>query len=84
MSKYKKLLFRILRGTSDANIPFDELCQLLRRLGFEQRVRGAHHLFRRQGIEEKINLQHDDNKAKPYQVRQVRKVISKYKIGSEL
>ena len=83
MGKYEKLLQQILRGTSDANISFDDLCQLLRRLGFEERTRGSHHLFRRQGIEEKINLQRDDGKAKAYQVRQVRTVILRYRLGGE-
>lgn len=81
MSKYEKLLEQILRGRADANVDFDELCQLLRRLGFEQRVRGSHHLFRKQGVEEKINLQKDNGKAKVYQVRQVRAVIVKYRLG---
>jgi predicted RNA binding protein YcfA (HicA-like mRNA interferase family) len=53
----------------------------LERLGFEVRVRGSHHLFRKTGVEEKINLQKAGNKAKPYQVRQVRKVILNYKLG---
>jgi hypothetical protein len=78
MGKYDKLLERILRGASDANIPFDDLRGLLRQLGFEERTRGGHHLFRKEGVEEKINLQRDNNKAKPYQVRQVRGVILKY------
>jgi len=81
MSKYEKLLSRIIEGQSDANVRFDELCELLRRLGFDERVRGSHHLFRKQGIEEKINLQRDGNKAKVYQVKQVRRVILTYKFG---
>ncbi len=81
MAKYDKLLLRVLQGTSDANIRFDDLCSLLRHLGFEERIRGSHHIFRKQGVEEKINLQRDDNKAKTYQVRQVRAVILKYKLG---
>ncbi len=81
MSKYDKLLLQILRGNADANISFDDLCQLLRRLGFEERTRGSHHLFRKSGVEEKINLQREGNKAKVYQVRQVRAVILKYKLG---
>ena len=84
MSKYEKLLFKVLRGTSDANIPFHDLCNLLKKFGFEERVRGSHHIFRKEGIEEKINLQEDNNKAKPYQVRQVRAVILKYKLGDKL
>ena len=84
MGKYEKLLFQILRGTSDSNIAFDDLRQLLLRMGFEERRRGSHHIFRKERIEEKINLQRDDGKAKAYQVRQVRTVILKYKLGSEL
>jgi hypothetical protein len=84
MSRYQKLLFQILRGTSDDNISFSDLCVLRLRLGFHERTRGSHHIFRKEGIEEKINLQRDDAKAKAYQVRQVRAVILKYRLGGEL
>jgi hypothetical protein len=82
MGKYDKLLQKIRQGTSDANIPFEDLCQLLIRLGFKERIRGSHHIFRKPGIEEKINLQQDGNHAKPYQVRQVRFVLIQYRLGS--
>jgi len=82
--KYKKLIFQILRGTSDANILFNDLRKLLLRLGFEERIRGSHHNFRKDGVEEKINLQKDNGKAKVYQVKQVRSVILKYKMGGDL
>lgn len=81
MGRYDKLLTQVLRGTSDANIAFDDLCQLLRYLGFDERVRGSHHIFRRAGVEERINLQRDGSKAKPYQVRQVRAVVVRYSLG---
>lgn len=81
VAKHDDLLARILQGTSDANLPFNDLRQLLRRLGFEERIRGSHHTFRKAGVEEKINLQRDDSKAKIYQVRQVRAIILKYKLG---
>ncbi|MEA5510203.1 type II toxin-antitoxin system HicA family toxin [Crocosphaera sp. UHCC 0190] len=81
MGKYEKLLQKIVQGTANTNIPFDELCQLLKRLGFEERIRGGHHIFRREGIEEKPNLQKDTNKAKAYQVRQIREIIVKYHLG---
>jgi len=64
MSKYDKLLFQILRGTADANLNFEDLCGLLEKIGFEKRIRGSHHMFRREGVVEKINLQRDGNKAK--------------------
>ncbi len=81
MGKYDKLLQKIVAGNSDSNILFDELCQLLKRLGFEERIRGGHHIFRKKGIEEKPNLQKDGNKAKGYQVRQVKEIIIKYQLG---
>ena len=83
MAKYDELLTRILRGTADANISFDDLRHLLRRLDFEERIRGDHHIFRKAGILEKPNLQREGNKAKVYQVRQVRAVILKYGLGGK-
>ena len=50
----------------------------LDRLGFEERIQSSHHIFRKAGVEEKINLQREGNKVKVYQVRQVRAVILKY------
>jgi len=84
MGKYDKLLLQILKGTSDANIAFEDLRKLLLKLGFEERKRGSHYIFRKEGVEEKINIQRDDCKAKVYQVRQVRAVILKYRLGGEL
>jgi len=84
VGKHDKLLDKILRGTSDASIPFDSLCHLLRKLGFGSRVRGSHHIFYRDGIEEILNLQPRGSNAKPYQVKQVRHVILKYNLADEL
>jgi hypothetical protein len=81
MGNFEKLLHRILNGKADANIHFIDLCGLLIHLGFEERITGSHHIFRNAGVEEKINLQKDGNNAKPYQVRQVRQVILKHKLG---
>ena len=84
MVRLEKLLIKILSGTSDSNIPFRALCQLLIHFGFEERTRGSHHIFRRTGIAEKINIQEDGAKAKPYQVKQVRDLIVKYKLMEEI
>ena len=81
MGTHGKLLRRILEGRSDANIDFSDLRALLLHLGFEERTRGSHHIFRRADVEERINLQRQGNKAKPYQVRQVRAVILRYGLG---
>lgn len=83
MVKHEKVLEQILRGRSDANIAFADLCGLLRRLGFDERTRGSHHIFTRASISERITLQRDQSKAKVYQVRQVRAIILKYKLGQE-
>lgn len=69
MSKHEKLLLQILRGTSDANVPFDALRSLLGWLGFEERIRGSHHIFTREGVAEILNLQPRGALAKPYQVK---------------
>ena len=83
MGKYDKLIFQILRGLSDANIEFDDLFRLLKHLGFEVRIRGSHHVFRKHGVAEKVNLQRQGSKAKSYQVKQVRAIIQKYRLTEE-
>lgn len=75
MTRKQKLLDRVLTGRGDANIPFDDLCKLLRSLGFDERVRGSHHVFTKSGVEWLINLQRDGSDAKKYQVKQVRQAI---------
>jgi len=81
MGKYSKIRQKILSGTADTNIDFSHLCQLLIRLGFEERVGGSHHIFTRDGIEEILNLQPKGSKAKAYQVKQVRSILVKYRLG---
>ena len=83
MTRRERLLDRILRGRSDANISFVDLCQLLRRLGFDERIRGSHHIFTKEGVEEIINLQARGLTAKTYQVKQVRNVILTHKLGGD-
>ena len=76
----EKILEKLLRGESDANLRFDEICHLLQAKGFRMRVSGSHHIFTKSGIMERINLQREGGNAKPYQVRQVRKVLAQYKL----
>jgi predicted RNA binding protein YcfA (HicA-like mRNA interferase family) len=71
----------VLRGTSDANVRFEDLRNLLLALGFAERSRGSHHVFTKTGVEEQVNLQRDGAKAKPYPVKQVRAVILKYRLA---
>jgi hypothetical protein len=76
-----KVLEQVLRGTSDASVSFRDLRNLLLRLGFDERTKGGHHMFRKTGVRELINLQKEGKNAKPYQVRQVRAVIVQYKLA---
>ncbi len=81
MGKTIKTLEAVMRGTSDANISFKDLCKLLKTLGFTERVRGDHFIYAKPQIEEILNLQPIGALAKAYQVKQVRTVILKYKLG---
>lgn len=82
MTRLDKLRRKILAGTSDRNIRFAEVVKLLRRLGFDERIKGSHHIFTRNGLPEILNLQpKTGGLAKPYQVRQVRQILVKYGLG---
>lgn len=83
MAQADKILERVLRGSSDANVAFADLRALVLWLGFTERVRGSHHIFSKEGVAEILNLQPKRAQAKPYQVKQVRYVILKYKLGGE-
>lgn len=77
------ILDRVLRGTADANIRFDDLRHLLISLKFSERTKGDHHIFTHGGVDEILNIQPRGASAKPYQVKQVRKVIVRYKLEEE-
>jgi predicted RNA binding protein YcfA (HicA-like mRNA interferase family) len=82
MSKHQKILEKILDGMADHNIPFRELCGVLKNLGFAERIRGDHHIFTREDVAEILNLQPKGSKAKAYQVKQVRELIIEYRLGA--
>jgi predicted RNA binding protein YcfA (HicA-like mRNA interferase family) len=75
MSREEKLLERLRDFQRDQSWDFDELCNLLQRLGFEMRISGSHHFFKRAGLPDIINLQPQNDRAKSYQVRQARKIL---------
>jgi len=83
MSKLEKVLDKVLRGTSDANIDFDDLRYLLNAIGFQERIRGSHHIFTKDDVLEIVNLQPKGSKSKPYQVKQIRDLILKYRLAGE-
>ena len=82
MTSFEKTPFQVLRGSSDATIRFGDLRTLLEGLGFAERIKGSHHIFTREGVNEILNLQAKGSKAKAYQVKQVRNVILRYRLAS--
>ena len=83
MSRYSKAYAHIMMRRSDSTVPLDEICGLMLRLGFDCRVRGDHHIFTMEGIEEIINLQPKNGMGKAYQVKQIRDLLLKYKLRVE-
>jgi hypothetical protein len=81
VAKRDSLLAQVLSGSADANISFDGLRGLLLRLGFDERIRGRHHIFTKTGVEEILNLQPKGRDAKAYQVKQTRGVLVKYRLA---
>ena len=77
MGRNEKLYQHILLRKGDANVPFDSMCRLLEKLGFERRIRGDHDIFWKSGVEEILNLQPLATKAKAYQVKQVLRAIGR-------
>ena len=84
MGKAEKLAAKILSGRSDRNFAFEDLCYILDRAGFQVRSgKGSHRIYYKDGVAEVINIQPRNGKAKPYQVKQVRELLLKYKIDIE-
>ncbi len=79
--KHKKVFQQVCEGHTDANISFDALCGMLKFLGFDERIKGGHHIYTADGIDEIVNLQPRGSLAKPYQVKQIRRIIFKYRLG---
>lgn len=83
LAQWEKVRDRVLSGRSDANIPFNQLCTMLKRLGFSERIAGSHHTFTRDDIPDIIVIQPSKGEAtaKRYQVKQVRELLLKYELS---
>ncbi|MCL0040701.1 type II toxin-antitoxin system HicA family toxin [Thermodesulfovibrionales bacterium] len=81
----KGILDKVLTGLSDKNIRFSDLRKLILRLGFDERIKGDHHIFTKDGVAEIMNIQPlRDGQAKAYQVKQIRSIILRYKLHKEV
>src|SRR5262245_41833828 len=65
MSQSDRLLPGTLHGTPDASISFEGICQWLRRLGFDERIRGRHHIFTRKGAKRSLNCSQETGTRHP-------------------
>jgi predicted RNA binding protein YcfA (HicA-like mRNA interferase family) len=84
MGRAEKLAAKILTGKSDKNFAFNDLCYILERAGFQLRPgKGSHRIYYKDGVVEIVNVQPRNGKAKPYQVKQVRELLLKYKVDIE-
>ena len=83
MSSWKTTREKLLLGASDANLDFENVCTMLRHLGFSERQKGSHRIFYREGVVEIINLQPRGREGKPYQMKQIRHIMLKYRLTGE-
>jgi predicted RNA binding protein YcfA (HicA-like mRNA interferase family) len=61
---------------------FSEVLKLAQAFGFQlDRISGSHHILRRAGIPELVNVQNVKGMAKPYQVRQLLKLVERHNLS---
>ena len=80
MQRFKKIYKQVIEE-GKTSISFEDLRFLLNKIGFKERCKGDNFIFTLEGINEIINLQPDGKSAKKYQVKQVRQIVTKYKLG---
>jgi predicted RNA binding protein YcfA (HicA-like mRNA interferase family) len=75
----RKLLEKILSGSK--NIRFSEAKALAEAYGFHlDRTSGSHHIFVHPDLPELVNLQNVKGKAKPYQIKQMLKIVERHNL----
>ena len=79
----KQKLYEVIKR-NPANIRFEKICKIAETFGFKMRKgKGSHHIFIRPGVKKLLNFQNVKGKAKPYQVKQLIKIIEKYGLLEE-
>jgi hypothetical protein len=73
----EKILQQILSGKK--NIKFTDFIKLVKAFGFVlDRTRGSHHIFKKDGVVELINVQNYKGEAKLYQIKQFLEIVERY------
>ena len=80
MPNVKAIYADVMSKSKDHNMRFSDIQKLLEALDFSCRVKGDHFIYTRQDVREIINIQPVGNKAKSYQVRQIRDLIYSYNL----
>ena len=79
----RRLLRKVARG-SLANVAFRDIVDLIEGFGFRlARVSGSHHMFVHSDIPELLNIQDARGQAKPYQTRQLLRLVERYNLKLE-
>jgi hypothetical protein len=78
LSNINKLIEIVLNGRNDNNLNFEDLKKVARHFSTTEDIEGSHHIYRFEGIIDRIIIQPKRGKAKPYQVKQVRNILKKY------
>lgn len=77
-----KLLQKLVSGSK--NIHFTDAKKCLEAFGFRlARINGSHHIYVNPHVQELINLQNVNGKAKPYQIRQFLELVERYNLEME-
>ena len=81
--KRQSLLKNLLRGAYN-NVRFRDMLSMMEGLGFSlARVRGSHHVFSHPEVPVPVSLQEVLGEAKPYQIRQVLRLVERYNLRLE-
>jgi predicted RNA binding protein YcfA (HicA-like mRNA interferase family) len=78
----RRLLQKLLSGSK--NIRFTEAVACAEAFGFRlSRVHGSHHIYVHVNVPELLNLQNVRGQAKPYQIKQLLRLIERYNLALE-
>jgi hypothetical protein len=82
MVSKRRILLKVLAGSK--NIRFNEIVTLAEGFGFRlARISGSHHIFTHPDVDVPVNLQEVNGCAKPYQVRQLMKLVEEHDLSLE-
>ncbi len=82
MAKQDTTIEKVMSGRG--RVKFRDFQRLLVKLGFHlDRIRGSHHIYTHPRVTRALSIQPVGNEAKPFQVRQLRDMISEFGLSFE-